>query len=100
MDEIEKVKALSDIEKLKALIGKKEAAKERNRQRTREYYAKKKQDPEWVAMNRERGRDYNLINRAKNNGEDFRKYHREYYHKRKLKLMEAEAKLKELEDQK
>jgi hypothetical protein len=51
MDEIEKMKALSDIEKLKALIGKKAVAKERNRQRMREYYAKKKQDPEWVAMN-------------------------------------------------
>lgn len=87
---------MDEIEKLKEQIAKRERKREQQRKSQKAYYERKKQDPEWLEMQRARQRDYNLRHMAKNL-EKFNEYHRNYYHKQQLKFKEAEAKLKTME---
>ena len=87
---------MEDIEKLKEELAKRERKREQQRKASKVYYERKKQDPEWLEMQRTRQRDYNLRHMAKDINK-FNEYHRNYYHQQKLKFQEAEAKLKMME---
>lgn len=75
---------MSTIEKQQEELEKAIKTAEISRKSSKTYYERKKEDPEWMEMQRARQREYNRQWRAKNK-ENYKEKQLQYYYNKKLR---------------